>query len=78
MKRADLEKYLGKHVEITTFDNDVIKGELHKTTEFKNDSNLYIKPNYYLVMYKSIDSITHSFLFRCSHVKKLREDKSSH
>lgn len=33
MKKSEFEKYLGKNVIITLFDNDVIKGVLHKTDE---------------------------------------------
>lgn len=31
MKRSDLEKFLGKTVEITIFDGDTYSGILHKT-----------------------------------------------
>lgn len=69
MKRNDLEKYLGKVVTITLFDNDIITGELHKTGEerFKNDPNLYIPKNLYFLINPQ------SVLFRSSHVKKLKE-----
>lgn len=52
MKRSELEKYLGKTVTITLFDNDVITGVLHKTGEeqFKYDPNLYIPKNCYFVL----------------------------
>lgn len=68
MKRSELEKYLGKTVEITLFDNDVITGVLHKTGEekFKYDPNLYIPKNCYFLLPQSC-------LFKCSHVKKLKE-----
>lgn len=68
MKRSELEKYLGRNVKITLYNNDVIKGELHKTGEemYKNDPNLYIPHNFYFV--------TNTYLiFRSSHVKKLEE-----
>ncbi len=69
MKRSELEKYLGKTVTITLFDNEVITGKLHKTGEkmFKNDPNLYIPKNLYFLINPQ------SCLFRCSHVKKLKE-----
>lgn len=69
MKRSDLEKYLGKKVTITLFDNDVITGELHKTGEeqFKNDANLYLLQKRYFL------TSPQSCLFRSSHVKKLKE-----
>ena len=69
MKRSDLEQYLGKVVTIKLFDNDVITGELHKTGEeqFRNDPNLYIPQKCYFL----INPL--SCLFKCSHVKKLKE-----
>lgn len=67
MKRIELEKYLGKNVQITMFDGDVIEGELHKSREemFKNDPNLYLPNNMYFCINPQ------SFLFRCSHVTKI-------
>lgn len=67
MNRDKLEKHLGKNVEITLFNGDVIKGELHKTGEeaFKNEPNLYIPRKYYFLVNPQ------SCIFRCSHVKKL-------
>lgn len=67
MKRDKLKKYLGQNVEITLFDGDIIKGELHKTREeqFKNEPNLYIPYNYYFL------TNSPSCVFKCSHVKKL-------
>lgn len=67
MKRDKLEKHLGQNVEITLFDGDIIKGELHKTREekFKNNPNLYIPYNYYFLVNPQ------SCIFKCSHVKKL-------
>lgn len=72
MKRNDLEKYLGKTVKITLFDNEVIMGELHKTEEekFKFDPNLYIHKNCYFLLPQSAKG---RLLFKCSHVKKLKE-----
>lgn len=68
MKRSELEQYLGKTVTITLFDNEVITGELHKTGEekFKFDPNLYIPKKCYFLLPRSC-------LFKCSHVKKLKE-----
>lgn len=67
MKREKLEKYLGKIVEITLFNEEVIKGELHKTREerFKNEPNLYIPYNYYFLINPQ------SCIFKCSHVTKV-------
>lgn len=78
MKRTELELYLGKTVEITLFDGDVIKGELHKTREdaFRDNPNLYIPLNRYFLVSKGIGGFCGyeaSCLFRCSHVKKLKE-----
>lgn len=69
MKRSNLESNLGKVVTITLFDNDVITGELHKTGEekFRNNANLYIPRKLYFLINPQ------SCLFRCSHVKKLKE-----
>lgn len=69
MKRSELEKYLGKVVTIKLFDNDVITGELHKTGEeiFRNNPNLYIPQKCYFLINPQ------SCLFKCSHVKKLKE-----
>lgn len=41
--RRELEKCLGKQVEIVLFDNTIHTGILHKTNEekFKNDPNIY-------------------------------------
>lgn len=68
MKRSDLEQYLGKTVTVTLFNGDVITGELHKTGEerFKFDPNLYMPRKLYFCLPQSV-------LFRCSHVKKLKE-----
>lgn len=69
MKRMAIERYLGKTVTITLFDNEVIKSELHKTGEekFKSDPNLYLPQKRYFLINPQ------SCLFRCSHVKKLKE-----
>ena len=68
--RNELEKYLGKHVEIILFDRTLIKGILHKTgqEEFKNDPNLYIPQNRYFCVEE--ESIVKT-LFRVSHVRCL-------
>ena len=71
MKRAELEKFLGKKVEVKLFDDDVIQGVLHKTGEemFKNNLNLYIPKNRYFLTNDNDECI--SYLFRSSHVKKI-------
>ena len=69
VKRTELERYLGKVITITLFDNDVIVGELHKSGEerFKNDPNLYLPQKRYFLINPQ------SCLFRVSHIKKLKE-----
>lgn len=58
MKRDKLEKYLGKIVEITLYDGDIVKGELHKTGDIPHNYYFLINPQ--------------SCLFRCSHVIKIK------
>lgn len=71
MKKSDLDSFIGKKVTITLFDDDVISGELHKTGEeiFKNDLELYLPQNYYVL----INPL--SCIFRCSHIKKMEVNK---
>ncbi|MGF3075717.1 hypothetical protein [Facklamia sp. P12955] len=59
MKREKLETYLGKNVELSFFDGDVIRGVLKKS-EY---------PKYYCC-FRPIKSNTY---FRTSHVKKIKE-----
>lgn len=76
MLKAELEKHLGKTVEITLFDGDIYRGELHKTGEekFKGNAELYLKPNRYFITNSSLPifNCCVSDIFRCSHVKKIR------
>lgn len=75
MLKAKLEKYLGKTVEITLFDGDIIKGELHKTGEekYKANLNLYLPRNCYFIANLSLPiTCCSSGIFRSSHVTKLR------
>ncbi len=69
MKREELEKYIGKKVQIIFFDKEIIEGELHKTREerFIDDPNLYLPDKYYFLINPQ------SCLFRCSHVIKIKE-----
>lgn len=71
MKRVELEKFLGKKVEVKVFNGDVIQGVLHKTGEemFKSNLNLYIPKNRYFLTNDNYECI--SYLFRSSHVKKI-------
>lgn len=75
MKKEKFEEYLGKEVEITLFNNDIISGKLHKTREeqFKNDANLYLPNNrYFVVKGYGLNGIAKtSCIFRSSHVKKI-------
>jgi hypothetical protein len=68
MKRTELEKYLGKKVKITLFDDDIIIGTLRKGEEYRE----LLKPKHYYLEgdYKNI--VRH-ITFRCSHVKRLKE-----
>ena len=71
MKRSDLEQYLGKVVTIKLFDNDGITGELHTTGEdrFRSDPTLYIPQTCSFLI------TPQSYLFKSSHVKKLKEGR---
>ena len=71
MKRAELEKFLGKKVEVKLFNGDIVQGILHKTGEemFKSNLNLYIPENRYFLTDDNDKCI--SYLFRSSHVKKI-------
>lgn len=75
MRRDELERYLGKRVEVTIFDRTVCKGYLHKTGEdqFKRDPNLYWKKNLYFVTAEKESMFSNSCLFRTSHVKSIKE-----
>ncbi len=72
MKRSELEKYLGKTVEVTIF-GETLRGILHKTGEekFKNNYNLYLPKKYYFVS-DEYGIPCGNCIFRCSHVSKLR------
>lgn len=75
MKRADLEQYLGKFVEVKLFDGEIIKGYLGKTgnEKFKNDPNLYWHRNLYFVTETKESVVCISCLFRSSYVKRIKE-----
>ena len=78
MKRSELEKCLGKQVNITLFNGHVLSGELHKTgqEECKHDANLYYPKNYYYVGDPQ-HSAAIRLIFRCSHIKKLKEERKN-
>lgn len=75
MKEEQLDKFIGKLVEITDFENDKWTGKLYKIVKSKSDS-LYgelfhnVSNGYYLegTRIGGID-------FRKSHIKKIREIK---
>lgn len=60
MKRSELEKYLGKTVEVTIF-GETLRGILHKTDE----------EQFYFVT-DECGILCGNCIFRCSHVGKLR------
>ena len=72
MVRKELEKYIGKYVEITLFDDEKITGILYKTgsERYKHEPNLYIPQNRYVIE-NECNRNDYSCIFRCSHVKKL-------
>lgn len=69
MIRANLEKYLGKKVQLT-IEDDILSGWLHATSEYPQNPNLYLKKNYYFVSEERESGIPTRYIFRCSHVKK--------
>lgn len=77
MKRSELEKFLGKEVEVSTINYSTFKGVLHKTDEekYKDKYEISTKKNYYFCEVENKRYV----LFRSSHVKKIRrvnnEDK---
>lgn len=70
MTRYELERHLGKYVEIVLFDGTVIEGILHKTSEkaFENDANLSIPKSRYFCTCG--DKVVSNCVFRLSHIKK--------
>lgn len=75
MTRNELEKYIGKKVQIKLFDNEIITGVLRKTGEetFRNDPNLYLPQNRYFLTNVINSALSTSCLFRVSHVKTLKQ-----
>lgn len=74
MNRNELEKYLGKQVQIKLFDDRVITGYLRKSGEeaFKNNPNLYLPQKYYFLTKNMQSTVSETVLFRVSHIKSLR------
>lgn len=73
MTREQLERDLGREVELRLFDGTEITGILRKTGEsdFKNDANLYLPKNYYLLTEKGTN-LSISCLFRVSHIQNYK------
>lgn len=73
MKRSELEKYLGKPVRIKLFNGRIEEGYLYKTRDekFKSNPNLYFPDNRYFTTETKTSRESNSWIFRCSHVKKL-------
>ncbi len=66
MTRVELEKNLGKLVEIVLFDGKIVEGYLQKTgsEKIKNNLNLFIPKNYYFMTAESESKICVSHLFK--------------
>ena len=74
MKKAELEKYLGKRVNLILFDEDSISGILCSTSDkrLSKEEPWMIPKNSYFLVKESIYEKGNIF-FKCSHVKKLSE-----
>lgn len=70
MKRLELERQLNRKAKIVFVDGDVEEGILKKSSddEFKNNYNINIFNNYYLLLKPNKET---GSLFRLSHVKKI-------
>lgn len=75
MTRYELERHLGKYVEIVLFDGTVIEGILHKTGEkaFLSIPNLSIPKLRYFCTCG--DKVVSNCVFRLSHIKKISRIK---
>ena len=75
MTRIELERHLGKYVEIVLFDGTVIEGILHKTGEkaFLSIPNLSIPKLRYFCACG--DKVVSNCVFRLSHIKKISRIK---
>lgn len=70
--RQQFESLLGKKVKIKLCNKSVLTGELHKTGEeqFKNNSDLYYKPNYYFLLDENGELVDRT-VFRVASVRKV-------
>lgn len=62
MKKDELKTFIGKRVEITLFDGDIIAGVLGYAETFSAEYD-YRKPSYFYIG---------SMCFKVSHVKKIK------
>ena len=78
MNKKEFEKNIGKMVEITLFDGDVVKGCLRKSHDelFKDDPNLFYPQKRYFVTENEKSKKCISCLFRSSHVRKIKPLKA--
>lgn len=65
MKKADFMKMVGKNVEVTLFDGDVLRGQLSFADTF-SEKHGWKKPGYFYIAGYPVS-------FRFSHVKKVKE-----
>lgn len=65
MTRKEFESHLGEYVEVTLFDDFAYRGILRKTEE---KIERYVKRNYYFC-----EGEQDNCIFRCSHVKRLKQ-----
>jgi hypothetical protein len=74
MKRVDLEKYLGKRVNLIFFDDQSISGILCSTSDKRVSKEMERErlKNYYFLVQENIYEKGNLY-FKCSHVKKLSE-----
>ena len=68
MKKADFMAFVGKNVEITLFDGDVLKGQLSYCDEFSQRHG-WRQPGYFYIAGFNV-------IFKFSHVAKVKEIKS--
>lgn len=70
MKKEELEKLLNRMVKLELFDGDIIEGILKKTGDecFKDNPNLYIPRNYYVLVDDKLNNL--SCIFRVSHIER--------
>ncbi len=72
MTRNELEKFFGKWVRVTLFDDTVYEGTLHKTGEkaFENNPNLSVPLNFYFCIDEN-NEVVKNTVFRVSHIQRI-------